>query len=359
MSRALLFCGDPGIPLAAPSGAASHLRGTARALAALEHEVRIATPWRSDHRGEVSCDDLTGHHHPAPLRRWPRWLRRRGECWQARALLREAVSHGGAPDWIWERHALFIDAGLRWAADHKVPRLVEFNAPLTLERARYSGARPTGWGARLEARSLVNADRVVAVSSWLAQYAVDLGCKADRVRFVPNGTDLQPSTARDPTRDQLGCDGLLLGFVGGLRPWHGGVLLKALLEAMPEARMLVIGSGSTRIDHPRAIHRPWLPRDVLAAHIAAMDVSLAPMAPNAAPWFGPLKLADYRSQGTPIVASRYGDLSERIGAYGEVVATTEIPDWVAAVRRQAGRRYTPIARSWLTVTREALDGLSV
>ena len=175
MSRALLFCGDPGIPLAAPSGAAAHLRGTARALREFGHQVEIATPRRADQRGEVPCSDLFGHHLHDPSRRWPSWIRRRQECWRARTLLRETVQEVGVPDWIWERHALFVDAGMRLARSHSCPRLVEYNAPLTMERARYSGGKRIAWGAHLEARSLVSADRVVAVSSWLAQHAVDLG----------------------------------------------------------------------------------------------------------------------------------------------------------------------------------------
>ena len=356
MSRALLFCGDPGIPLAAPSGAASHLRGTARALRQLGHEVHIATPRRVDHRGGVACDDLSGHHHRPPMRRWPRWFRRHGERWQARTLLRDAIARGGEPDWIWERHALFVDAGRRWSSKHRRPRIVEFNAPLMLERARYAGARHVRWGSRLEARSLIAAERVVAVSSWLAQYAVDLGCRPERVRYVPNGTELNTSEERQATRAQLNWDGLLLGFVGGLRPWHGTAILPQILDALPDARLLVLGSGSATVSHPRAVHLSWVGRRELAAYIAAMDVALAPMAPDAAPWFGPLKVADYRSQGTPIVASHYGDLSDRIGPQGEVVTGHGLDAWIAAIQRQAGRRYTPSIRSWLEVTREALDG---
>jgi glycosyltransferase involved in cell wall biosynthesis len=100
----------------------------------------------------------------------------------------------------------------------------------------------------------------------------------------------------------------------------------------------------------------WVAPEDLAAYIAAMDVALAPMANDAAPWFGPLKIADYQSQGTPIVASSHGDLEARIGEVGEVVASDDIMQWTRAIERQAGQRYTPKSRSWLKVTRDALAG---
>jgi glycosyltransferase involved in cell wall biosynthesis len=120
--------------------------------------------------------------------------------------------------------------------------------------------------------------------------------------------------------------------------------------------MLVIGSGPIELSHPRMIRVAWVTPEDLAAYIAAMDVALAPMANDAAPWFGPLKIADYQSQGTPIVASSHGDLEARIGEVGEVVASDDITQWARAVERQAGQRYTPKSRSWLKVTREALTG---
>jgi len=280
-----------------------------------------------------------------------------GETHDARRLLHQTVRHHGRPHWIWERHALNVDAASRWAVRNQVPRLVELNAPLALERDRYSRLRWASRAARIERETLRSADRIVTVSSWLADWAVAQGCKPDRVRVVPNGTSLQTSPNREKTRDRLGLKGLVVGFVGGLRPWHGTTFFGPLLDALSQATLMIVGQGPCPPPpHPRLLHLPWAPPDQLADLIAAMDVALAPYEPDAAPWFGPLKIADYQSQGVPIIASDYGDIPSTLGPGGVIVPDLDPRAWARAILDLQGARLDPDVRSWDQVVEASLDG---
>ncbi|NCG20149.1 MAG: hypothetical protein GWP91_14160, partial [Rhodobacterales bacterium] len=94
--------------------------------------MTVAAPLASDARGHWAELPPVRAVHVAP-RSWPSFLRYAGEKWDARRLVRLAV-HDGTPDLIWERHTLFCDAGRRLAARHGVTRIVELNAPLSIER---------------------------------------------------------------------------------------------------------------------------------------------------------------------------------------------------------------------------------
>jgi glycosyltransferase involved in cell wall biosynthesis len=360
VSRVLVLSADRGIPLLGPSGSSAHLRGVVVALGAAGHAVHVATPRAVDKRGAAAA--LEVQHTTAEPRRWgwvPRRWRDRGELWDARRLVTRALRDFGEPDLIYERHALFCDAGARAAAQLGVPRVVELNAPLALERARYGDLRDRELAAAVERASLRAADRVVAVSGWLARWAIhDAGCDPARVRHVPNGVAARPPGDRDATRSRLGLSGLVIGFLGTMKPWHGADRLLAMLDALPQATLLLAGDGPAPPPaHPRAIALGRVaPADVPDV-VAAMDVALAPYAADAPAWFCPLKLLDYRAQGVPIVAADVGDCRALVSDAGEVVPTDDVEAWVAAIERQAARRAAPWLRSWERVVDESLDGL--
>lgn len=349
----LILCADPGVPLYGPSGASAHLRGVARALAR-RGPSRLAVARLEDRRGRV--DDPVGL--PvvtAEPRRWgwlPRRLRDRGELLDGRRLVRRAL-HLGTPALLWERHSLLSDGGARSG----LPRVVEINAPLARERARYGTLRDPAWAARVERRTLQRADRVVAVSAWLADWAVRQGCAPDRVRHVPNGVEARRGD-RERARARLGLAGLVVGFLGSLRPWHGVERLGELLDRLPEATALVVGDGPTRLpEHPRLRALGRVPPARVADVVAAMDVGLAPYRSDAPPWFCPLKVLEYRAQGVPVVGAAVGDVPALVRGGGEVVAGDDLGVWAAAVRRQAEAPRVSRVRSWDEVVGEALAGL--
>jgi len=349
----LVFCGAAGIPACGPSGASAHLRGVSRALVRAGHEVRLATPFLYDHRGPFDTP-LGIPHVSDPPRSW-RWLgplRERGEALDSRRLAQSATRNW-RPDLIWERHTLFCDGGRRLAARLGIPRLVELNAPLARERKRYGRIRDLRYADRMERKNLLSADRVVAVSAWLKDWARDLGCT--EIRHVPNGVDTHPGNREVGRRD---LQGLVVGFVGTHKPWHGIERIPAILDALPEATALLVGQGPVEAPrHPRLVSRGRLAPDALPDSIAAMDVGLVPYASDAPPWFCPLKILEYRAQGVPIVASDRGDCRSLVDGHGEVVGVDAPQTWANAVRRQAAAPRIPHQRTWDEVVAEALDGL--
>ena len=85
-----------------------------------------------------------------------------------------------------------------------------------------------------------------------------------------------------------------------------------------------------------------------------MDLALAPYPAAAPPWFCPLKLLDYRSQGTPIVATDVGDCAALIGPDDAVVPPDDEAALIEAARQRLGQRGAPFLRTWATVAAEML-----
>lgn len=342
----LLLSGDPGIPLYGPSGSSAHVRGIARALISLGHRVRIAIPRLHDHRGTV--DDLI----PAtvitadrpPKLRWPGLHR---ETALARHLVKLALD-GFEPDLIWERYSLWSDAGVRAASARKTRHLLEVNAPLSIERDNPG----------LEQSVIRNAGEIVAVSAALAGWARELG--AQTVRHIANGTDISGPGDRDATRARLALQGTVLGFVGSMKPWHGLAGIPMLLDALPDATALLVGTGPAPVPvHARIRHVGRVEPRQLPDLIAAMDVGLAPYGPTAPDWFCPLKVLDYRAAGVPCVASDLGDCAQLLSTGGGVVVSPlevrTLDDWIGAIQTQLHQPRAPISRPWTDVVSEALS----
>ena len=352
----MLLCTDPGIPLWGPSGASEHVRAIARGLGRAGHQVRVATPRAIDHRGrvEASLGPATTVH--ATPRSWPRGLRTVGASWDATALARAALRDGWRPDLIWERHSAHGTPGVRLSRQLGIPRLVELNAPLALERAWVAQQTPRRRALRHEMWSLRRATRVMTVSRWLHRWAVqEARCGPERVAYVPNGTESVDLADREGARRTHRLTGRVVGFVGHRRPWHDVALIPAILERLGEPWCgLVVGSGAFPL-HPR-LHSigPVTPAEVPRL-IAAMDVALAPTPPSAPPWFCPLKILEYRAQGVPVVASHYGDNAELVGAGGLTVPTPTPEAWAHAIRHAFTMPRIRYIRSWDQVIGEALS----
>ena len=342
------------MPVQGPSGSSAHVRGLCRGLQELGHDVRVVAARLADRRG------VYGEPVPAVevgVPGWPSWLDRYRDLTEVRAARRvarrviEDALADGAPDLLIERHSLFSDAGWRVSARLGTPWVLEVNAPLAAERARYEVLRRPAWAARWERDVLQAAPVVVAVSRWLERWLVEeIGCR--RVAVVHNGTDgLAGDRARGRALLRAGPGEPLLGFVGSSRPWHGVDRLARVARAVG-ARAVLVGAVDGVLEGP--ITPGHLGPQDLADVVAALDVGLAPYPADAPPWFCPLKVLDYRAQGTPVVASDVGECRALVGEGGEVVPPDDDDALIDAARAWLGRRATPAVRSWGTVAGEVL-----
>lgn len=312
------LCADRGIPLLGHKGASVHLRSLATALHRRGHDVLLV------------ASAIEGENAPPPgiaLERLPRdeaeateWLTRRLQDWR--------------PDAVLERYSLSSGPGVRVAHLLEVPFVLEVNAPLVDEAARFRGlTNVDDWRAR-EQHLLRASDRVIAVSSGVRDHVLTSGLPRERVVVIHNGVDVTLFAAGrgNTIRRRYGLRGKpVLGFAGSLKPWHG---VESLVRALPglseTVHLLLVGDGPQR-DAVEALARALnvtprlrmagaVPHERMPDYLAAMDVAVAPYEAQPDFYFSPLKVIEYMAAGLPVVASDQGDLPEIIGDAGILVA---------------------------------------
>lgn len=362
-----------GIPLGGNSGSSHHVASLVQAFSQAGHDVTLCVA-----RQVEGPDPLpTAHILEFPTQRAPWWRRSRSlkERWQARRFAQRVLPNLQAhpPAFLYERYALFSDAGAMLRASLRCPWVLEVNAPLRWERARYEGLRGDRAAKKAEARILRAADLLVAVShplaDWLEQ---EVGVPRERIVVIPNGVDQKrffPQEANLALRARLGLTAdPVVGFVGSLKPWHGPQqwceVFERLHERLPTLQGLVIGEGpglETMRDHltrrglqDTVLFTGRIPVEQVPATMSLMDILLAPYPPVERFYFCPLKVLEAQSLGIPVVSSAQGDLPRLIGAGG---ITVEEGDEAALVEAlYAGLTDARLLQRWKSAALEQSIG---
>ncbi len=350
--KALYICADLGIPVLSNKGGAVHVRAMVSAFRRSGCDIILASPILNKSPWEVpaACDARILHLPPSDVvKDVALTLKGYAEQFPSESstvsgeirrilynqelttrLIRHFDDH--APDFIYERASLFTTAGVRLAQAIQRPLIVELNAPLTAEQSIYRGSGLSQLAAAAEQQTLASADLVLVVSDVLRSHVIERGVAPDRVMVLPNGVDparfhpVMKNEERQAIRRKWQLhDGPVVGFVGGLRPWHGVEILPELLEqirhTMPNAQMLIVGDGPLRHTIQEDFERRYLTghvrftgavgHDDVASLIRCFDVAVAPY-PRLQHdfYFSPLKLFEYLACGVPVVAPDVGQIAQ-------------------------------------------------
>jgi glycosyltransferase involved in cell wall biosynthesis len=320
--RIAYVCADAGVPVFAAKGCSVHVQAVAGALrkAGADLWLFAARP-----EGPVPTP-LAG----IPIRRLPcpaeddRAARERAAL-EANGALRGALEAEGPFDAVYERYSLWSFAGMEYAREAGAAGLLEVNAPLVEEEAAHRTLVDRETAESVADRAFAAASRLIVVSEPLARWIALRPSAAGRVHVIANAVDPARFPADvAPTRRVAGA--FTVGFLGGLRPWHGLPLLAeafARLHARrPGSRLLVVGDGPERerfesalcmhgVRHLAELTGAVAPEQVPGL-LASMDAAVAPYAQHPQFYFSPLKIYEYMAAGLPVVASRVGQVAEAI-----------------------------------------------
>lgn len=269
---------------------------------------------------------------------------------KGRSMLRAAAQQA-RPDFVYERHALHLRAGLDVARELGVPLLLEVNSPMSIEMERLGKLKLPRRARRTERHVLHEADAVLAVTQVLADMLVDLGARRERVHVIGNGAvpDRYGGAARARAEAmraswQLPADAFVLGFVGYMRPWHR---LDLVLDVMcrpgfESLQLALMGEGPAlepllEQAHARGVQERVRAFGVVApedlpTHVMACDGALIP-AINA--YASPLKLFDSLCAGVVTLAPDQPNLRENItdGDNGLLFEAGDADDLADKLRR--------------------------
>ncbi|GAC1572187.1 MAG: glycosyltransferase family 4 protein [Candidatus Dormibacteria bacterium] len=355
--RLLYLSADPGVPVFGGKGASVHLRALVAALDGLGHEVMVASP-RLEPGVNPLPDGVLSALIPAVRPR---------ECAtgetvadrcaeQAAAVIALARAHRAEA--IYERYSLMGVAGARAAHALGLPLALEINAPLRDEERRFRQLAYDALALRSERETFAAARRIFTVSQALADWLVGEGVEPARVQVMGNAS---PEYCFPPRRAIGAQAELVVGFAGGLKPWHGiGTLLEGFgmaLEQGGRMRLEILGQGPA----DELIDRSPLPAGSLRrlgalAHADALDtlvgwdVGVAPFSAVPNFYFSPLKLFEYMAAGLCPVVSEVGELPDIVGQgrAGVVVAPDDpraLADALLALDRDRSRLRELAARA--------------
>lgn len=267
---------------------------------------------------------------------------------------------------VWQRHDLFHDTGLRIARHLGVPFVLFVDAPVIWEARRWGVRRP-GWGTLLEKFDenplFRAADLIACVSDEVAAEVARRGVPADRIMVTPCGVDVHTFTPDVPggsVRQRHGLeDAFVVGWIGSFRQFHGiDVVIEAaaeLKDSVQDLALLLVGDGSERprieekaraLGVDRVVFTGTVAHDEIPAHLTAMDVSLISSSDAETFHYSPLKLREYMACGLPVIAPRTGELARLIsdGEDGLLVPPGDASAVAASIKRL---RHDPALREAL------------
>lgn len=274
------------------------------------------------------------------------------------------------PDLLYERYNVLLLAGPWLKRRTGIPYLLEVNAPLVYERARYDGMALKALAAWTERKTWRAADFALPVTDALADFLRAEGVAEGRIKVIPNGINRERfprDLSGQAMRAKHGLtDKVVLGFTGFIRDWHG---LPRVIDAIAEQRdredlhFLVIGDGPARAELETHAARRGIAdrltltgiigRDQVGAYVAAFDIALQPLVTAYA---SPLKLFEYMALGRAVIAPDQANIREVLDH--EKTALLFDPECDEAFKQAIIRlcRDAPLRRRLGTAAADLIDG---
>lgn len=256
---------------------------------------------------------------------------------------------------VLQHHQIFHDRGFKLAQRLDVPIVLGVDALQVREATGWGVHRP-GWGRLIEKygeHSLIRrADAILtpsAESAALLSELVDprtvvvVGNKADISSF--DGPNRSESRARLNVESSF-----VVGWVGSFRNFHAlDVVLagfEALLSAVPEAVLVLVGDGpersmcedfAARVGTDRVRFTGMIPFEEVPSIAASFDVAVIGGRAGEQFHYSPLKLQEYLAAGVPVVAPALGEAKEILGdgAAGRLYEPGDIEDLAAQLANLA------------------------
>jgi colanic acid biosynthesis glycosyl transferase WcaI len=166
---------------------------------------------------------------------------------------------------------------------------------------------------------LRRAVRVIAIGETMARRLEDKGAPADRIRVIPNWTDvatIEPLAKDNPWAVEHGvADRFVVmhsGNVGHAQDLDSLVRATSLLRDLDDLRVLVIGSGARwhelyglaqTLEVDAVEFLDFQPRDALAQTLSAADVHVVGLARGLAGYVVPSRIYSILAAGRPVIAA--------------------------------------------------------
>ena len=224
--------------------------------------------------------------------------------------------------------------------------------------------------------------RAVAIDACTAQLverAVSIVGNRDKVRLIPNATNVRRFQPADPfvARKKLGIERFdpVVGYVGG-RPWERGAeeiiqLLPKLKLRYPRIGALIVGGG-TGLDLLRktaadlgvaenVVFAGVVPYEEVPAHVACLDVGIALDQPYRLERWGNSyqKVRQYIACGVPVLTNSDPDGMIDDNDLGKIVDIRDTEDLLRAVEELLAFAPEEKQRRKVAAVKFAYDNLSV
>ncbi len=365
-------CADPGVPVYGSKGCSIHLREIVRQMTANGDEVTLfARSLAGERPHDFSCS------HIVPLPPLPRVEAPQREQYalQSQDEIEQLLRLQGPFDMVYERYSLWNAAGMEYACKQAIPGILEVNAPLIEEQAAYRTLVDRRSAEHIAQRVFAASSALIAVSHGVADYLAGFANTKGKIHVVPNGVNIHRIAPWSPPLIPA-ADKITLGFLGGLKPWHGvDILIEAFCQLHKEnlnVRLLIVGDGPERArlnamaaSCPEAdiVFTGAVDAAMVPGFLTAMNIGVAPYPTLKQFYFSPLKIYEYMAAGLPVVASRTGDIPSIVEDLhtgllvepGSILSLTQALKTLvynSAMRREMGARARKAAsdgHSWESV----------